>query len=195
MAPDRTWEVYDQGLLSLAVKLEGIPLLALPPTFNRCGAVVWSRWVPTMSDYIWHFCSMGNPESLINDTLWDDLGPERWDCGMKRWEAGKPFGFVHHNPAETPFLARELSKLWGERIVEVGTYMGGSAWFIVLLTHLRGCHTYCVNPWAGSTDIRHSAEEWESVYRRFLQNVEDLNFGQYFERRAPELCRGGALVR
>jgi predicted O-methyltransferase YrrM len=179
LAPDLTWEVHDQGLLSLAVKLEVVPLLALPPTFNRCGAVVWDRWVPTMSDYVWHFCSMGNPEALINGTRWDDLGPERWDDGMKRWEFGKPFGFANHNPDETPFLARELSKLWGETIVEVGTYMGGSAWLIVLLTHLRGCHTYCVDPWDGSTDIQHSPEEWEAVYRCFLRNLEDLNFGRH----------------
>jgi hypothetical protein len=176
---NRSWEVYDQGLLSLALKLTSVPVLALSPTFNRCGAVVWDRWVPTMSDYVWHFGGMGNPESQINGTLWDDLGPEKWDFGMKRWEAGKPFGFVNHNPAETPFLVRELSKLWGDRIVEVGTYMGGSAWLIVLMTHLRGCHTYCVDSWTDSTDIHHSLAEWEAVYQCFLRNVQDLYFSRH----------------
>ncbi len=55
LVTERDWVVYDQGLISLAVKVEGVPLLSLPPTFNRCGAVLWHRWVPTMSDYVWHF--------------------------------------------------------------------------------------------------------------------------------------------
>lgn len=66
---NRSWEVYDQGCLSLGIKLAGVPLHRLGADFNRCGAVTWDRWKPEMENYVWHFCGAKNP-SRIDQTNW-----------------------------------------------------------------------------------------------------------------------------
>jgi lipopolysaccharide biosynthesis glycosyltransferase len=191
----RSWEVYDQGVLSLAIKALGVPSLSLPPCFNRCGAVVWSRWQPRMDDFVWHFCGMGNPAHQINNTRWWDLGPDRHYHGMCRWEKGKPFGSMNHTPLELTLLLRELSKVWNGTVVEVGTYMGGSTWAMVLLTHLRGSRVTCVDPWSGSTDISASPETWEHVYECFQKNMEECNFRRFVDvLRAPSVEAAGRFA-
>ncbi|WP_240359531.1 glycosyltransferase [Pyxidicoccus trucidator] len=70
---ERSWEVYDQGCISLALKFTQTPLHVLPPTFNRCGARLWYHWTPRMDDYVWHFCGSKNVTHMDN-TLWREVG-------------------------------------------------------------------------------------------------------------------------
>jgi hypothetical protein len=69
---ERSWEVYDQGCLSLAVKFTQTPLHVLPPTFNRCGDKLWNHWEPQMDDYVWHFCGSKNLAQM-DSTRWQDV--------------------------------------------------------------------------------------------------------------------------
>lgn len=66
----REWEVYDQGLLAVAVQATFTPFLSLDHSFNRCGERLWRRWQPEMTEFVWHFCNMNNPEFEINSTQW-----------------------------------------------------------------------------------------------------------------------------
>lgn len=65
----RNWITIDQGLLALALKIVEPPRVFLPPTFNRCGAMLWDHWQPQMTDYIWHFCGPKNWEHITH-TIW-----------------------------------------------------------------------------------------------------------------------------
>jgi hypothetical protein len=64
-----SWEIGDQGPLSLACKWTGTPLCVLPREFNRCGARLWDHWTPEMDDFVWHFCGSKN-WSHMADTDW-----------------------------------------------------------------------------------------------------------------------------
>lgn len=69
ITPERSWEVYDQGCLSLGLKWSGTPLDLLPSEFNRCGERLWDRWTPTMDSYVWHFCGKKTWDVMQN-TNW-----------------------------------------------------------------------------------------------------------------------------
>lgn len=64
-----SWEIGDQGPISLARRWTKTPLCQLPCQFNRCGARLWYRWTRQMDDYIWHFCGRKN-WSAMADTDW-----------------------------------------------------------------------------------------------------------------------------
>lgn len=55
-----SWEIGDQGPISLACRWTATPLCLLPHEFNRCGAQLWDRWTQQMDDFIWHFCGSKN---------------------------------------------------------------------------------------------------------------------------------------
>jgi len=69
----RGWVTIDQGVLSAALKYLQTPVCQLPPTFNRCGAKLWTHWKPEMDDFIWHFCGPKNWEH-ISQTIWQAHG-------------------------------------------------------------------------------------------------------------------------
>jgi lipopolysaccharide biosynthesis glycosyltransferase len=52
-----SWQVSDQGLLSIAVSiLRSRYLRILDSNYNRCGAPCWQDWTPEMKSYVLHFC-------------------------------------------------------------------------------------------------------------------------------------------
>lgn len=65
----RSWEISDQGPISLACRWTGTPLYLLPCEFNRCGSRLWDHWTPQMDAYIWHFCGPKTWEKMAN-TIW-----------------------------------------------------------------------------------------------------------------------------
>ncbi|GAB6188122.1 glycosyltransferase [Thermopirellula anaerolimosa] len=67
-----SWEIGDQGPLSLARRWTETPLCLLPSEFNRCGARLWDRWTPVMDAFIWHFCGSKNWPHMA-DTNWQTL--------------------------------------------------------------------------------------------------------------------------
>lgn len=72
ITPERSWEVYDQGCLSLGLKWSATPLCLLPPNFNRCGERLWDHWTPKMDSYIWHFCGKKTWDAMQN-TNWKEI--------------------------------------------------------------------------------------------------------------------------
>ena len=73
VTPERSWEVYDQGCLSLGIKWSGTPLHLLPREFNRCGQRLWDHWTPKMDSYIWHFCGKKTWD-VMQQTNWKETG-------------------------------------------------------------------------------------------------------------------------
>ncbi|WP_460185730.1 phage portal protein [Thermopirellula anaerolimosa] len=70
VTPDHSsWEIGDQGPISLACRWTETPLCLLPHEYNRCGARLWDRWTPHMDAYIWHFCGRKH-WSQMADTDW-----------------------------------------------------------------------------------------------------------------------------
>ena len=69
---ERSWEVYDQGCLSLGIKWSGTLLHLLPTEFNRCGQRLWDYWTPRMDSYIWHFCGK-KTWAAMQETKWGEI--------------------------------------------------------------------------------------------------------------------------
>lgn len=174
------WEVVDQGVISSCRKASGVPLLALPPCFNRCGAACWGRYDGTISDFVYHFCSTGNNPDKINAARWRVEEDCRDGEGFRRWQAGKPLGLLQHTSLE----AETLWRLWsqvppGGQILEVGTWLGSSLWGAVMATHQRGVTVWAVDSWEGSTDFPGGASEQAARWRAFLQNMADSGLERF----------------
>jgi len=116
-----------------------------------------------------HFCGYGNRNSALQKTVWDDLGPDRHEPGSNkvRWHYGKPRMLM--TGGELPMFIRELSRVNHGVIVELGTYLGGSAWWGAQIAADNWCEYHCVDHWQG--DAMCSADE--NTYRAFILNMQE----------------------
>lgn len=165
----RRWELADQGVYTIARKRRNIPVFWLPPMFQMAGGKLWAGWSPEMKTFVYHFCGPINNSIAIPRTVWDDLGPDRVISGTKitRWTRGKPVRLTCG--AEIPMLIREMSRVWKGSIVEIGTYLGGTAWLGAQIARGSFSKYHCIDTWKGASDLAVG----EDHYRGFLENMAD----------------------
>jgi hypothetical protein len=175
---DDDWAIADQGFLAVAVKRTSAPVFWIPPMLQHAGSDLWQGWEPTMYKLGYHFCGPIDKSIAIPRTVWDDLGPARFTSrGTRRWERGKPLGLNGHD--EVPFFMREVSRVRGGRIVEVGCYLGGFTWYGSQIARDNYSEWRCVDHWAGSSDL--SASDWHDIYTGFLQNMRDARLDDFLQ--------------
>jgi hypothetical protein len=169
------WEIGDQAPLSAVAKELGIPIRWLAPCFNRFGAELWHGWTPTMTDYIWHFCGPISKQIASRCTSWQEHGPDRiTGQGRTRWRLGAPY-MLNDNGLELPFLHQTLRYLpSAPAIVEVGSWLGGSAYHFVKGTEDLQATIHCVDHWCGDPVLNPAGGEMEDIYQGFLTNLKEM---------------------
>lgn len=165
---DGHWAIADQGNMCCAVAAVGPAVFWIPPMFEMCGEVLWAGWTAEMKTWGYHFCGPMSKEIAISRTCWDDLGTDRSHAGIKRWTGGRPVSLM---TGELTYLVRELARVWRGRIVEVGTYLGGSAWIGGQIARDNWTEYHCVDTWSGAADL----QVGDAHYEAFRRNMRDAN--------------------
>jgi hypothetical protein len=166
---DSRWMLADQGYLSVARKKLNLSVFWIPPLFNFCGDALWAGWTPTMNAFCYHFCGPINKSIAIPRTVWDDLGPDRYipGTGVRRWHNGKPTHLTGTD--EIPFFIQQLSRIRHGKIVELGSYLGGSTWYGAQIARDNWSEYYAIDSWQGSSDLGVD----DSIFRGFEMNMRD----------------------
>ena len=166
---DSRWEIADQGFLSVAALISDATVFFLPPMFQMHGDVLWSGWSPEMLTLGYHFCGPVEASIAIPRTVWDDLGPDRRISGtdISRWHQGKPIHLC--DGQEIPMLIREMSLIRAGCIVEVGSFLGGSAWYGAQIARDNYSSYHCIDAWDFDDDLTVT----ENHYRGFIENMRD----------------------
>lgn len=166
---DSRWEIADQGFLSVAALITKASVFFVPPMFQMHGDVLWSGWTPEMFTFGYHFCGPVSASVGIPRTVWDDLGPDRniSNTDIKRWHCGKPVHLC--DGQEVPMMIREMSRVRKGKIVEVGTFLGGSAWYGAQVARDNYSSYYCVDAWDFDADLTVTSAH----YRGFIENMRD----------------------
>lgn len=169
------WEIGDQAPLSASVKAMQIPVRWLAPAFNRCGALLWNGWTPSMTDFVWHFCGPMSKEIACRFTAWQEHGPDRYTkSGRTRWQVGSPL-MLSDGKAEVPFLHQTLRFLpQNAVVVEVGSWLGGSLFHILKGTEDLGATIHCVDHWQGDPDLNPAGGHVDDIFQGFLTNLREL---------------------
>lgn len=166
---DRNWVIADQGNFAVARKKLDLSVFWIPPYFQYHGEALWAGWTPELKAYGYHFCGPINKDIAIPRTIWDDLGPDRKISGtnVTRWQQGKPISLV--NPPELAMLIREAANCYKGTIVEIGSYLGGTAWHFAQIQRDNRGKFYAVDPWNFDGDIRTHGD----ISRGFTENMRD----------------------
>jgi hypothetical protein len=186
---DPQWQISDQAIFSLARKKLGLPIFWLPAMFQMAGDVIWSGWTAEMKWPVIHFCGPIYRDAAIPRTVWDNLGPDRMIPGTShvRWQAGKPRSLM--NEPELPFFIREVAKVRFGKIVEIGTYLGGSAWWGANIARDNYSEYFCVDDWESAREFESNA----TIHKGFLLNMRDAGLDEYVKvvrNRSIEAARG-----
>jgi len=168
------WELADQGVYTIARKRRNIPVFWLPPMFQTAGRKLWAGWSAEMKTFVYHFCGPINTQIAIPRTVWDNLGPDRYvsRTKIKRWSNGKPVRLTCG--PEIPMLIREMSQVWKGCIVEIGTYLGGTAWYGAQIARDNFGEYHCVDHWQGASDL----SVGDDHYRGFRENMADAGLSE-----------------
>ena len=169
---DTNWIIADQGNFVCALMKLKTPVFPLPPMFELHGDYLWSGWTAEMKSFGYHFCGPINKEIGVKNTCWFDLGPDRYMGRTLRWSVGKPKCLMTE---EVTYFIRQLASVWKGVIVEVGTYLGGSAWYGAQIARDNWSEYHCVDTWRGASDLAVSDEH----YSAFLENMRDANLDRH----------------
>jgi len=165
------WELADQGVYTIARKRRNIPVFWLPPMFQLTGGILWAGWSPEMKTFVYHLCGPISKSISIPRTIWAALGPDRLVSGTKikitRWRTGKPVQLI--GSAEISMFIREMSRFRKGRFVEIGTYLGGTAWYGAQIARDNFGEYHCVDHWRGDASL-HVGDDH---YRGFIENMAD----------------------
>ena len=175
---DNYWPLADQGPITLANLIEKTDVFFLPPMFNYAGEALWSGWSPEMKTFVYHFCG-GCLDRWIPRTIWDAGGPDRKLKGTNcvRWHDGKPSALL--DGREIPMFIREVAKIRKGVVVEIGSYMGGTAWYGAQIARDNYSEYFCIDPWNFQGDIHVGAVH----YRAFKENMKDAGLEDHVQIR------------
>ena len=165
------WVIADQGNLACAVAKVKPPVFHIPPMFEMHGQCLWAGWTAEMKTLGYHFCGPINRSIGIPRTCWDDTGADRYTGSVMRWSRGKPHVLMTD---EVTYFIRKLAGVWRGVIVEVGSFLGGSAWYGAQIARDNWCQYHCVDTWRGASDLAVGDEH----YRAFQENLRDAGLSE-----------------
>lgn len=162
------WVIADQGPLACALAETGVATFPIPPIFAMHGDCLWSGWTAEMKTWGYHFCGPISKTIGIANTCWKDCGPSRFAGDILRWHDGRPRCLM---TGEITYLIRQLATVWRGVIVEVGTFLGGSAWFGAQIARDNWSEFHAVDTWSGASDLHVNDQH----FKAFERNLRDAD--------------------
>ncbi|MBS0205275.1 MAG: class I SAM-dependent methyltransferase [Planctomycetes bacterium] len=155
-----SWEISDQLPLSLAMREHSAEVLWLPTTFNRCQ--MYEKRHTEMEHFIEHYCFWDRDRTkFMLHTNWEH-STSIWHCEacrVRRFE-GKPVSWFGD---EIHFFIRELCELpLDARMVEIGSHVGGSAWYGGRHVQSLDGEYWCIDTWESSETCPNSDQVFDS---------------------------------